>query len=77
MMKKLILAAGLFMALQSCSNNGGESGAVDDGMRPADSNGALPDDTAQMRNGRIDTSAKGPNRVDIERRDSNTPNGGQ
>lgn len=57
------------MAIQSCSNNGGESGAVDDGMRATDSNGALPDDTAQMNNGRIDTS-KGEDRVDTERRDS-------
>jgi hypothetical protein len=70
-MKKLILAAGLFMAIQSCSNNGGESGVVDDGMKPADANGALPDDTAQMNNGRIDT-AKGEDRVDTERRDSTT-----
>lgn len=65
------------MAIQSCSNNGGEGGAVDDGMRPADPNGALPDDTAQMNNGRIDTSAKGENRVDIERRDSNSSTGRQ
>jgi hypothetical protein len=69
-MKKLILAAGLFMAIQSCSNNGGESGVVDDGMRAADSNGALPDDTTLMHNGRTDTSAKGEDRVDTERRDS-------
>jgi hypothetical protein len=76
-MKKLLLAAVLFVAIQSCSNNGGESGAVDDGMKAADTNGALPDDTAQMRNGRIDTSAKGEDRVDIERRDSNTSTGRQ
>lgn len=69
-MKKLILAAGLFMAIQSCSNNGGESGVVDDGMKPVDANGGLPDDTTQMQNGRTDTSAKGEDRVDIERRDS-------
>lgn len=70
-MKKLLLAAGLFMAIQSCSNNGGESGAVDDGMKAVDTNGALPDDTAQMNNGRIDT-ARGEDRVDTERRDSTT-----
>jgi hypothetical protein len=66
-MKKIILATALFALLQSCGNNAGESGVVDDGMRPADSNGGLPDDTTYPLHGNTD-STTGEHRVDTEKR---------
>ena len=60
-----------FMLL-SCSNNGGESGAVDDGFSgTGDTNAGLPDTPNMAPSPQIDT-AKGEHREDTERRDSAT-----
>jgi len=58
----LILALGL-VTMTSCSNNGGESGAVDDGKHAEDA------DTLKKLQPATDT-ARGEDRVDTERRDS-------
>ena len=56
-----------FILVQSCSNNGGESGVQDDGFKGAsDSNGGLPN-TEQPTNPQTDT-ARGEHRVDTEKR---------
>lgn len=69
-MKKIFIVIAGFMFLCSCSNNGGESGAVNDGFDGAgDTNGGLPDTPKIQRNPNIDTAVGDP-RVDIERRDS-------
>ena len=68
-MKKLLvilMSCSLFVA---CSNNGGESGAVDDGMKPIDANGGLADSTNNQFNPSIDSTI-GDDRVDTEKRDS-------
>jgi hypothetical protein len=68
-MKKLLTILMSCSLLVACSNNGGESGAVDDGMKPIDANGGLTDST----NNRFDPSTDsviGDDRVDTEKRDS-------
>src|SRR5215212_532600 len=58
MKKGFIVLAGMFFLL-SCSNNGGESGAVNDGFNgAADSNGGLADTPNQHNTPAIDTSKK-------------------
>jgi hypothetical protein len=57
------------LILQSCSNNSGESGVVNDGIKTVDSNGALDDSKKQPRDPSVDT-AIGDDRVDTEKRDS-------
>ena len=68
-MKKGLIVIATFFVLQACSNNGGESGAVNDGIKAVDSNGALDDSRKQARNPSVDTSI-GDDRVDTEKRDS-------
>ena len=68
MKKGLIVIASIFF-LQACRNNGVESGAVNDGIKTVDSNGALDDSRKQPRDPSVDTSI-GDNRVDTEKRDS-------
>jgi hypothetical protein len=71
-MKKILAGLSLAMIMTACSNNGGESGAVDDGFKGAgDPNGGLPDSANTKHNPEIEPS-KGEQRVDTERRDSTT-----
>jgi hypothetical protein len=68
-MKKLLMIAFVTMALTSCSNNGGESGAVNDGINAVDSNGGLPDTVNRNNGPAIDTNLM-DNRVDLSTRDT-------
>lgn len=68
-MTKLLIAATAFLLLQSCSNNGGESGAVNDGIKAVDSNGGLADTPYNSSTSVTDTS-KMENRVDLSKRDT-------
>lgn len=68
-MKKLLILLSGFLILQSCSNNGGESGVQNDGIKAVDSNGALDDSRRQARDPSVDT-AVGDQHVDTEKRDS-------
>ena len=67
-MKKLIAIIGSFLILQSCSNNGGESGAVNDGIKTVDTNGGLAD-TPYVNQSATDTS-KGEDNVGTSKRDT-------
>lgn len=69
MKKALIILAGVF-ALQACSNNGGESGAVNDGIKTVDSNGGLADTAYNTQTTAPTDTAKGEDRVDISKRDT-------
>jgi len=68
-MKKGLMIIASFFLLQACSNNGGESGVVNDGIKAVDSNGALDDSRRQPRDSSVDSSI-GDDRVDTEKRDS-------
>jgi len=68
-MKKITLAILIGGILHACGPSSTQSGVDNDGIKTIDANGALPDDTAIRPNPSIDT-ARGENRVDIERRDS-------
>lgn len=69
-MKKILMILSSVLILQACSNNGGESGAVDDGFKGAgDSNGGLSDTGSKQFNPSVDTTV-GENRVDTWKRDS-------
>lgn len=69
-MKKLLIVAFSLGILQSCSNNGGESGAQNDGFNgAADSNGGLADTTHKKDQSATDTS-KMEHRVDLSKRDT-------
>ncbi len=71
-MRKVIAMLSLVAVLQACSNNGGESGVVNDGIRASDSNGALPDGHNVPANPSSVDTAHGDHRVDTEKRDSST-----
>lgn len=65
-MKRILVVMISLVILQSCSNNGGESGTVNDGYNGiSDPNGGLPD-TGQ---GRLANDSSRI-RVDTEKRDS-------
>ena len=66
---KLMIVATAFLFLQSCSNNGGESGAVNDGIKAVDSNGGLAD-TAYNNSTSVTDTSKLENRVDLSKRDT-------
>jgi hypothetical protein len=67
-MKKIFVIAGLALTITACSNNGGQTGVQDDGIKAIDNNGALPDTNAQYHN---DSTVNGmEHRVDTELRDS-------
>ncbi|HYC30629.1 MAG TPA: hypothetical protein VEB42_17455 [Chitinophagaceae bacterium] len=68
-MKRLLTVLMSFMILQACSNNGGEGGAVDDGIKAVDSNGALDDSRNQNFDPSTDSTV-GDDRVDTQKRDS-------
>ncbi|HEV7332657.1 MAG TPA: hypothetical protein VGN63_16580 [Flavisolibacter sp.] len=73
MRKVFVLMAG-FAFLTACSNNDGQTGVMQDGMKLGDTNGGLAD-TAYTNEAATDTS-KLENRVDISTRDTfeNNPN---
>lgn len=68
-MKKLMIVCGCFLMLQACSNNSGESGVVNDGIKIVDSNGGLADTPYTGNEGATDTS-KMENRVGTAKRDT-------
>jgi hypothetical protein len=68
-MKKLLIVLGSILILQACSNNGGQSGAVNDGISPVDSNGALADTPYTTNQSATDTS-KMEDRVETSKRDT-------
>ena len=72
-MKKFLIVSAGILFLTACnpsSNNPGESGTVDDGIKAVDENGALSDTTKNF-NPSVDTGI-GDNRVDTEMRDTST-----
>lgn len=71
-MKRILCIAGL-LGLAACGPQTGQEGAVDDGIRTVDENGALRDSSGFVPSPGVD-SAMGDHRVDTERRDSSTFN---
>lgn len=55
-MKKLLVILGSVLILQACSNNGGESGTVNDGIKIVDSNGGLADTPYTKNQSATDTT---------------------
>jgi len=55
--------------LQACSNNNGESGVQNDGIKAVDSNGGLADTARTTDQSATDTS-KMEDRVDLSKRDT-------
>lgn len=68
MKKVFVLMAGFFFLL-SCSNNGGQTGVMQDGMRLGDTNGGLAD-TAFGPGAAATDTAKREHRVDLSKRDT-------
>lgn len=68
-MKKVFAILMSFALLQACSNNNGESGVQNDGIKTVDSNGGLADTTRTTNQSATDTS-KGEDRVDLSKRDT-------
>lgn len=68
-MKKLLVVLGSLFILQACSNNGGESGVQNDGIKMVDSNGGLADTPYVHDPSSTDTS-KMENRVGTAKRDT-------
>lgn len=68
-MKKLFVILTGFIFLQSCSNNEGQTGVQNDGMKLGDTNGGLADTARTTDQSATDTS-KMENRVDISTRDT-------
>jgi hypothetical protein len=67
MRKVFVLMAG-FAFLYACSNNDGQTGVMNDGMKLGDTNGGLAD-TAYSNQGATDSSQL-ENRVDLSKRDT-------
>lgn len=68
-MKKIFALMAGFAFLASCSNNGGQTGVMNDGMRLGDTNGGLADTVFGPGTHLTDTS-KQEHRVDLSRRDT-------
>ena len=68
-MKKVLSILMSIVVLQACSNNGGQTGVQDDGMKLGDTNGGRADTTVTSDQSATDTS-KGEHRVDISTRDT-------
>lgn len=68
-MKKLLIVFGCFFTMQACSNNNGESGVVNDGIKMVDSNGGLADTLYTGNEAATDTS-KMENREGTAKRDT-------
>jgi hypothetical protein len=58
----------LALTLTACSNNGGQTGVQDDGIKAVDANGALPEGAGQYHNTKDSTGME--KRVDTQIRDS-------
>jgi hypothetical protein len=67
-MKKAFIILMSIGFLQACSNNGGQTGVQNDGMKVGDTNGGLAD-TAYHNQSATDTS-KMEHRVDLSKRDT-------
>jgi hypothetical protein len=68
-MKKVLAVLFSLAILQACSNNNGQTGVQDDGMKLGDTNGGLAD-TARTTNQSATDTAKGEDRVDVSKRDT-------
>ena len=68
-MKQVFIILMSFVLLQACSNNNGQSGTQDDGIKTVDTNGGLAD-TARTTDQSATDTAKGEDRVDISKRDT-------
>lgn len=68
-MKKLLSIMMSITILQACSNNGGQTGVQNDGMKLGDTNGGRADTLVTSDQSATDTS-KGEHRVDISNRDT-------
>lgn len=73
-MKRLLGVMMITGALVACSNNGGETGVMNDGIEPFDSNGALVDSNGKGSSVNPSTdTAIGEDRVDIQQRGAGNP----
>lgn len=74
-MKKVLILLISIGALAACSNNNGQTGVQDDGMKLGDTNGGKADTMATRDQSPTDTM-QGEHRVDISTRDTfkNQPN---
>lgn len=68
-MKKVLIALMSIAMLQACSNNEGQTGVQNDGMKLGDTNGPRADTLVTTDQSATDT-AKGEHRVDISTRDT-------
>ena len=68
-MKKVFAILMSFVLLQACSNNNGQSGVQNDGMKLGDTNGGLADTARTTDQSATDTST-GEDRVDLSKRDT-------
>ncbi len=68
-MKKVFVIMTGFAFLASCSNNGGQTGVMQDGMKLGDTNGGLADTAFGNKAALTDTS-KREHRVDLSKRDT-------
>ena len=68
-MKKILAFAMSLALLQACSNNRGQTGVQNDGMKIGDTNGGLADTARTTDQSATDTS-KGEHRTDISARDT-------
>jgi hypothetical protein len=72
-MKKIIIILAGVCIIQACGNDHGETGAINDGIKTVDSNGALQD-TAPMQAHPSTDTAMGEDRVDIQQRTDSAGN---
>jgi hypothetical protein len=68
MKKAFGFMTGVFL-LTACSNNEGQTGVQNDGMKLGDTNGGLAD-TMRIRDQSATDTSKGEHRVDISSRDT-------
>ncbi|MBD0293648.1 MAG: membrane lipoprotein lipid attachment site-containing protein [Bacteroidota bacterium] len=73
-MKRILMIAVTVFVLAACNNNPGESGAVDDGMKAVDTNGALNDSGGPLTDS-TNNAVENKTRVDIQQRDTSTRQG--
>ncbi len=68
-MKKVLAIMTGVILLAACSNNGGQTGVQDDGMKLGDTNGGVADTAFTTDQSATDTS-KMEDRVDLSKRDT-------
>ena len=68
-MKKVLIALMSIAMLHACSNNEGQTGVQNDGMKLGDTNGGRADTLVTTDQSATDTT-KGEHRVDISTRDT-------